>query len=298
MTAQIRCFTDKDLPILVKMLNESFKDAYERRLHSEEGLRSWIQEGKLKILMFEENGEVMGSVTYNDGYWGEEIEWLSVRETPNRRLVENMLVKEAEKYVKRGMVFAAVDAGSPKIANWMQRGYRQEGGLYHMIARLDARKTLPKIPEGTILRSLQSEEEKKFVDAVNVGFGTERVKLGAIQYWKTENPPFDEGWISVAEINGKIVSAVVAKPDTNYSKFFNVKRGYLGPAATLPEHRGKNLASVLTVRAMNLLFEKGMNSVALYTSETNIPSVTLLRKIGFEVGHSWKFMRKNLTNQC
>jgi hypothetical protein len=34
--------------------------------------------------------------------------------------------------------------------------------------------------------------------------------------------------------------------------------------------------------------------VVLHTSELNVPSVTLLRNIGFEVGHHVKFLRKNL----
>jgi ribosomal protein S18 acetylase RimI-like enzyme len=80
-----------------------------------------------------------------------------------------------------------------------------------------------------------------------------------------------------------------------YNKHFNGNRGYLGPAATLPEYRGNNLASAVTRRAMNFLFEKGMNSVALYTQEQNVASVTMVRKLGFRVGHHWKFMRRSLT---
>jgi len=85
----------------------------------------------------------------------------------------------------------------------------------------------------------------------------------------------------------------VAKPDVGYNRFFNAQRGYLGPAATLREHQGRNLASALTVRAMNSLFEQGMDSVCLYTIETNVPAITLLRKIGFEIGHNWKFIHKH-----
>jgi ribosomal protein S18 acetylase RimI-like enzyme len=163
-----------------------------------------------------------------------------------------------------------------------------------MVAALDAVKPLPEIPEGIVIRNLQDGEEERFVEAVNTGFGTERVKIGDIDRWKTESPPFDEEWIHVAEISGRIVSVVVAKPDTRYNNSFNGSRGYLGPAATLNEHRGKNLASALTRQAMNSLYEKGMNAVALYTSEQNAPSIALLRKLGFEVGRHWKFMRKNL----
>jgi ribosomal protein S18 acetylase RimI-like enzyme len=104
--------------------------------------------------------------------------------------------------------------------------------------------------------------------------------------------------VLVFEIDKKIVSVVVSRPDVEYNEFFSGRRGYLGPIATIPEHRGKNLASALTRQAMNFLFEKGMDSAALYTSEQNVPSVNLLRKLGFKVGHHWKLMRKNLSRQC
>jgi len=295
MAVQFRSFTDKDLQRLVRMLNDAYKGSYEFTSYTGESLSSWIKEGKLKILMVEENGEVLDSAAYHDGHWGEEIEWLIIPESPNQKFIEKELVGKIEEYVKGQTVFTAVDAGSPKINEWIESGYKPEGGLYHMVAEINGLKPLPKIPEDIIIRSLKPNEEKEFVEALNAGFGLERVKLGVIQRWKLEFPSFTEEWIHIAEINDKIVSVAVAKPDTRYNRFFGGKRGYLGPAATLTEHRGKNLASALTRRAMNFLYEKEMESVALYTSEQNIPSTTLLRKLDFKVGHHWKFMRKNLS---
>jgi ribosomal protein S18 acetylase RimI-like enzyme len=294
MSVKIRSFTAEDLPSLVKLLNERYSEAYEFIPYHEEKLRTQIQERHLKILLAEEKGEVVGTVAYNDGHWGEEIEWLTAPKGSNRKIVENELVREAEKYVKRQAVFTAVDADSPRIEEWIEKGYKPEGGLYHMIARLDGIKLIPSVPEDIILRSLKPQEEKEFVEAVNAGFGWQRVEMGIIQRLKSEHPPFTEEWIYVAEHNHRIVSVTASRPDTSYNESFSGKRGYLGPATTLPEYRGKNLASALTRSAMNLLFEKGMDSVALYTSEQNTPSVTLLRKLGFEVGHNWKFMRKTL----
>jgi ribosomal protein S18 acetylase RimI-like enzyme len=293
MTIQIRSFNSKDTPILVKLLNEKYKGSYEFVPYTEDGLLSRIKEDNLTVFVAEEKGEVLGSAAYAEGHWGEEIEWLAISKVPKQKLVKDALVSEIEKQVKGETVFTVVDAESQEMEEWIARGYRAEGGLYHMIARLEGLKPLPKIPEGTVLRSLKPDEEEKFVEAVNAGFGSERVTMGSIRRWKSEFPPFNEEWIHVAELNNKIVSVVVSRPDTKYNNFFNGKRGYLGPAATLPEHRGKNLASALTCQAMNFLYEKGMNSVALYTSEENIPSITLLQKLGFNVGHHWKFMRKN-----
>jgi ribosomal protein S18 acetylase RimI-like enzyme len=131
---------------------------------------------------------------------------------------------------------------------------------------------------------------------MNTGFGWRRLELGALENWRVEDPPFTEDWVQVAEVNGKIVSAVVARPDTESNKYLHLKRGALGPAATLPEFRSRHLASALTARAMNLLFEKGMDSVRLGASELNIPSQTLLLSLGFQVDNVRKIMRKKLKN--
>jgi ribosomal protein S18 acetylase RimI-like enzyme len=294
MSFRIRGFTDKDLAHLVRLVNAARREAYQFVPYTEEGLSLAIKEANLQILMAEEEGRLVGTVAYNDGHWGEEIEWLYVDDVANRKALENALVTEIEKCIKKGSVFTVVDAGSPKIEEWTEIGYGLQNGLYHMVAPLDSLKTVPKVSEDVVLRSLRMNEEKEFVEAVNAGFGSERVTIRDIERWKTESPPFNEEWVQVAEINGKIISVVVAKPDTFYNTSFKKNRGYLGPATTLPEHRGKSLASALTLRAMNLLFEKGMDSVALYTAEQNLPSVALLKRIGFDIGHHWQFMRKTL----
>jgi GNAT superfamily N-acetyltransferase len=294
MIAKIRSFKKSDFPLLFELLKEPNGEQRLLYMHYGDGnLLSWIHERRLEVLIAEANCRIIGSAAYYDGHWGEEIEWLLVCKNADAKLVEDMLVKEVEKYVKKGRVFTSVNAGSPKIEEWVQRGFCPNGGLYYMLTRLAGLKTIPKIPKNILLRSLKPEEENEFVQLVNTGFGWERVRLGGIQKWKTENPPFDEEWIHVAESNGKLVSVVVAKPDVGYNRFFNAKRGYLGPAATLHDYRGRNLASALTVTAMNSLFEQGMDSVCLFTLENNVPSVKLLRRIGFEIGHSWKFMEKH-----
>ena len=294
MTVRIRTFKEPDLPFIFELLKASDGEQRLIYIHYGDGnLLSWLQKRRIEVLVAEDNCEIIGSAAYNDGFWGEEIEWLIVCETPNRKIVEDMLFREAEKYVKRGTVFTSVNLGSPKAEEWMQRGYFPNGGLNYMVTKLAGLKALPKIPDGVLLRSLRPEEEKEFVQLVNAGFGFERVKLGDIQKWKTESPPFDEQWIHVAEIDGKLVSVVVAKPDTGHNTFFEAKQGYLGPAATLQEHRCSNLASALTVRAMNCLFTQEMGSVCLFTSQKNVPSITMLRKIGFEIEQTWNFMFKH-----
>jgi ribosomal protein S18 acetylase RimI-like enzyme len=292
MVAKIRDFVDGELSSLLKLINEAYKNHYEFTPFTEDRVRSWLREGKFRILVAEENGEIVASGAYRDSQWGEEIEWLKVFRNVIRKEIEDSLVKELEKFVKGEVLFTAVDAGSPEMDVWVERGYKVEGGLLHMISVLDGVKPIPETPEGIILRSLKPTEEKAFVEAVNIGFGRERVRIGDIQLWKTEDSAFSEEWIHVAEAEGKIVSVVVSQIDRRYNLSCGGSRGYLGPAATLPEYRNKSLAGVLTRRAMNFLFEKGLGSVALYTSEQNLASMALLQKLGFRIGHHWKFLRK------
>jgi ribosomal protein S18 acetylase RimI-like enzyme len=207
-----------------------------------------------------------------------------------------MLVKEVEKNAESDTISTMVDEGSPKISDWTSRGYDLQAGYQRMSAKLDGLKPIPKIAEGIKLRSLRPEEEEKLVAVVNAGFGWHRLESGALETWKTEDPPFEEDWVQIAETDDRIVSAVVARPDTDYIKYAHLKRGYLGPAATLPEFRNKHLASALTTQAMNFLREKGMNSVRLGTSEQNVSSIALLRSLGFQVDIVRKILRKKLKN--
>ena len=165
-----------------------------------------------------------------------------------------------------------------------------------MTAKLDGVKPIPRVGENVKLRTLRKDKEKEFVEAVNAGFGEKRLEMGDLETWKSVDAPFTEDWVQVAEVDGRIVSVVVAKPDTDSVKYLHIKRGYLGPAATLPEFRNMHLASALTVQAMNYLFEKGMDSVRLGTSETNVSSNALLRKLGFHIEDVRKTLRKKLNN--
>jgi ribosomal protein S18 acetylase RimI-like enzyme len=294
MAFQIRDFTDQDLPKLVMLLNEARRGSYEFMPLTVDEMNARIKEGKSRTLIAEKEGGVIGSVTYNDGYWGEEIRWLVVQSELDRRLVEDALMREAEKLVSGDTVFISTDEGDSRIKEWVERGYAPSGGLYQMIANLDGLRSIPALQEGFSVGSMKLGDGKEVVATVNTVFGWDRLKPDFIEKGKIDSSPFNEEWIHVAYYEGRVVSVVVAWPAVKFNAYFGTKRGYLGPAATLPECRSKKLASALTVRAMNFLFEKGFAQVVLHTNEANVPSVTLLRNIGFEVGHHLKFLRKNL----
>ncbi len=294
MPIHVRKLVDTDLLTIVKLLNEQFSSSYEFVTLDEKSLKSWIQEGSLEVLTAVERGVILGSTAYRNGRWGESIEWLATKKIADEEYIKTKLVENVEKLTKLGKISIAVDAGTSQVDEWVKRGYNHEDGLYHLIAKLNSLRQLPAIPDGICLRSLKPDEAEEFVEIVNKGFGWERLRATELQEWKTRDLPFDETWVQVAEKDGNIVSVVVAKPDTYYNESFHGKRGYLGPATTLPEWRRDNLASALTCRAMNFLYEKGMESVALYTHEHNVASINLLKKLEFEASHHWVFMKKTL----
>jgi ribosomal protein S18 acetylase RimI-like enzyme len=297
MTIQTLEFADEHMPVVVRLLNEEYKDSFEFIPYSEERVLSQIQRRGIRILVAEENGNPLGLVgTHLEEHGEENITWLVAREGPNRRIIENRLLDEIEKNAKGDTITTTIDEGNPRIKDWTNRGYTVNPGWLRMSARLDGLKPISKVAQSMKLRTLGLNEEEKLVEVINIAFGWQRLERGDLEKWKSMDPPFSEDWVQIAETDKKIVSAVVAKPDTEYLKYLHLKRGYLGPAATLPEFRNMGLASALTAQAMNLLFKKGMNSVRLGTSEQNASSITLLRSLGFHVDVVRKIMRKNLKN--
>jgi ribosomal protein S18 acetylase RimI-like enzyme len=297
MTAVISQFTSKHLPSIVELLNDEYRNSREFIPFDEERVLSQIRRRHLKILVAVENGIVLGLLaTHSHENSEEDVTWLTAHKGINQKIVENMLMDELEKKADIKTVSMMVDEKSSRIPDWINRGYTLEPGYQRLSARLDGLRPIPKIDEGIKLRSLANDEEEEFVDTVNAGFGWKRIEIGDLETWKSEDPPFSEDWVHVADVDGRIVSVVVSKPDTESIKYLHANRGYLGPAATLPEFRNKHLGTALTARAMNFLFEKGMDSVRLGTSETNVSSNALLRSLGFQVEGGRKILCKKLEN--
>ena len=297
MTIQISEFTNKHLLFVAELLNEEYRETYEFIPFNEERVLSQIRRRNLKILVAEENGRVLGLIGAHPEEHGEKnIRWLAADKVDNRTAIENMLVKEIEKRTEGDTVTAMVDEGSSRIKDWVNRGYVLEPGYQRMSAKLDGLKRIPEVPSGIKLRSLRPGEEEELVSVVNSGFGWQRLELGDLETWKSEDPPFNEEWVQVAEADERIVSTVVAKPDTDYNKYTHLKMAYLGPATTLQEFRNKHFGSALTVRSMNFLFQRGMTSARLGTSEKNVSSIALLRSLGFQVDNVRKILRKKLKN--
>jgi ribosomal protein S18 acetylase RimI-like enzyme len=298
MTIQITEFNEKHLPAIVRLLNREYKDYDEFIPFDGERVQSEIRSRSLKLLVAEENGKVRGLIgTHSHEDREEHITWITTDKGHNQKAIESMLLDAAEKNAKANAILIMIDEGSPKIADWTRRGYTLEPGFEQMSAKLDGLRPIPKVDKDVKLRNLRTDEEEEFIEAVNTGFGWKRVERGNLETWKSETPPFTEEWVQVAEVKGRIVSVVVARPDTDSIKHLHLNRGHLGPAATLPEFRNKHLATALTTQAMNFLYKKGMNSAILGTSEQNVSSNALLRNLGFQVEKVSKTLRKERKNR-
>jgi ribosomal protein S18 acetylase RimI-like enzyme len=298
MTIQISEFaSERHLKALAELLNNEYRDSFEFVPFDGERIKYQIRRRNMSVLVAKEKGDAVGLIgTHLEEHGEVNISWLAAREGYDRKRIEDLLVNTVERKAKGDSVSAGVEEGSPRIKDWIQRGYSLNPGWLRMSAKLDHLRKIAKVGADTKLRSLKLSEEEKLIEVMNTGFGWRRLELGALENWRVEDPPFTEDWVQVAEVDGRIVSAVVPRPDTESNKYLHLNRGTLGPAATLPEFRSRHLASALTTRAMNLLFEKGIDSVRLGTSELNIPSQTLLRSLGFQVDNVRKIMRKKLKN--
>jgi ribosomal protein S18 acetylase RimI-like enzyme len=297
MTIQIAEFTAKHLPFVTRLLNEEYREAYEFIPFDEERVLSQIRRRDLKILVAEENGKIIGLIgTHPEEHGEKNIRWLAAEKGDKQMAVEDMLVKKIEKLVEGHTVTTMLDEASPRIKDWINRGYALEPGYQRMSAKLDGSKQIPQIHPGIKLRSLRPGEEQELISVINSGFGWQRLELKDLETWKSQDPPFNEEWVQVAQADERIVSAVVAKPDTDYNKYTHLNVGYLGPAATLQEFRNKHIGSALTARSMNFLFAKGMTSARLGTSEKNVSSIALLQSLGFQVDNVRKILRKKLKN--
>ena len=291
---KIRELREEELSSVVKLINQTRLNSYEFIPYTEESLLKEIERNNLKFLVATENGHLKGVIARGHRRWGERIAFLCVQPCKKQDEIEDALIQEAERLAEGERIFISIDAEELQAEKWERRGYKPEGGLYHMIAKLDKPIPVPKISEKFKLRSMKPDETEIVIKTVNTAYGWERLNSDSFREWKQRDPSFNEEWVHVAEHEGNLVSVVVSRRDIQYNSYFKAKRGYLGPAGTLQEFRGKGLASALTAKAMNFLAEKGMESVALYTSEKNSASISLLKKLGFKIRHHWKFLYKQL----
>jgi ribosomal protein S18 acetylase RimI-like enzyme len=294
---KIRALGWNGLQTIIELLNADFDPAEGYPPYSFESLSHDLHGKDVTIWVLEENsGAVEGAIVCVTRRWGKEIYAIGAKGDTNKNAIEDALVFQAETQARgEGEESLYVMADRKKeIEKWKGRGFLEKDGIFQMVAPLGAIEPIPNLSEPVMFRSLRKGEEPVLVEVVNRSFGWERLQLGCLDSWRECDSSFDEGWVQVAEVSGKVVSAVVAMRDKEYNDYFGKSRAYLGPAATLPEFRGKNIASALTRKAMNFLIERGMESALVYVWSDNLPSLAVLRGLGFETEKYHTLLSKEL----
>lgn len=290
----LRLYREEDLPQLVSLVNEAYKSYYEFIPYTAEKLREELKDAQAVYIATDEQGQVRGLARLHREWYGEEI-MLCVPPEPERHKIEELLLSAIEQEAQSDEVSTVIDpANQEQLDFFISHGYQPESSFYQLIAELDEPRPIPLLPKDYSLRSLRPDEEEAFVQLVNTAYEGERLQLGALARWKAADPAFSAEWVHVAEYAGQVVAAVVARSDREFNEHYHAKRGYLGPAATLPAHQGKGLGKALTARAMNFLRERGFEQVSLYTWEGNPTALRVTKSLGFRISHSWKILYKTL----
>ena len=291
---KLRPYQEADLSKLVDLLNEAHQGSYEFIPYTEEKLRGELEGAASILLAIDEQDEIMGLALLRREWYGEEIK-ICARPRPQQQKIEEQLLSAIEPQSQTDKVTIIVDAEDQgRIEFFTAKSYEPGGGLYQMIAELDRQRSIPPVPPGSLLRSLRPDDEEALIHVVNTAYHGERLRPGVLTRWNSEDPLFSEGWVQVAECEGQLVAAVVARSDREFNLHYRAKRGYLGPTATLPAYRGKGLSKALTARAVNLLREQEMQAVCLYTWDGNAAALSVARSLGFRISHHWRFLRKTL----
>jgi len=288
---KLRPYQKADLPKLVELFNKTYRGSYEFIPYTEEKLQTELKEASSILVGADEQGRIRGLGLLRREWHGEEIQLCA---QPGQQKIEEQLLSAIESQAQSSEITTVVDnEDRERFEFYAARCYKPEGSLYQMVAELDRLRPVP-VLQGYLLRSLRPNEEEELIKLVNAAYEGERLRPGALARWHSEDLAFSAAWVQVAEHKNRLVAAVVARCDREFNQHYHAKRGYLGPAATLPAHQGKGLGKVLTAQAMNFLREHGLERASLYTWSGNVAALKVLKSLGFRVSHEWQILTKSI----
>lgn len=291
---KLRPYCDQDLPEIVSLLNEVNRLSYEFIPSTGEAVQARLTGASSVLVATDEQDRVLGMTYLRQDWYGETIT-LSLRPGPGKDTLAGLFLDSLEPENKTGDVSTSIDTGDEeRLAFFTARGYKQESSLYQMLADLEQPLPLPPLPHGYTTRTLRSDEEEALIRLANSAYHGDRLGPGILDRWRADDPIFDVDLVHLAEYEGDLVALVAGRSDRDYNRHHNARRGYLGPACTLPSHRAKGLIKVLTARAMHSLRDRGMRTACLHTWEGNPPAVKLTKDLGFRVGHEYRILHKIL----
>ncbi len=291
---KLRPYCESDIPELVSILNEAYRDEHEFIPYTDKDLQAELEPASTVLLAIDERDAIVGLAYLRQDWYGETVSTCA-RPGTDWQKVEGFLLTAIEPENKTGHITTSIDPDDKdRMAFFSVRGYRPQSSLYQMIVDLDQPVPSIRLPEHYTVRSLRPDEEERLIKLANAAYKSERLRPGVLAKWQANDPDFRIDWIQVAEYKGELVAMVKGSSDREYNEHHNARRGYLGPAATLPDHRGRGLSKALTAWAMTVLRQHGMNTACLYTWEGNPAAVELTKHLGFRLGHEWKILGKKL----
>lgn len=291
---KLRQYYESDLPELVHIINEADRDEHEFIPYTNEDLQANLKTANPVLIATDARDQIIGLAYLRQDWYGETVTTCA-RPGTDWQEIEGFLLSTIEPDNKTGHITTSIDPDDQeRSAFFSARGYRVQSSLYQMVADLDQPLPSLRLPEGYTIRSLSPDEEERLIDMANAAYNNVRLRPGVFAKWQANDPDFRIDWVQVAEYEGELVAMVRGSSDREYNEHYGGRRGYLGPAATLPAHRGKGLSKALTARAMTVLRQHGMHSACLYTWEGNPAAVELTKHLGFRLGHEWKIFGKTL----
>lgn len=290
---KLRKYSETEIPELVSIVNEADKDEYEFIPYTDEDLQAELRPASTILLATDGQDRIVGLAYLRQDWYGETVTTCA-RPGTDWEEIESFLLTAIEPHNRTGHITTSVDPeDKERIAFFTARGYRARSSLYQMVVDLDRPAPSLGLPDGYTIRSLKPDEEERLIKLANAAYNSDRLQPGILARWQARDPDFRADWVHVAEHAEELVAMVRGCSDREYNEHFNARRGYLGPAATLPDHRGKGLSKVLTARAMDSLRQHGMHTACLYTWSGNPPAVELTKHLGFRLGHEWKIMHQS-----
>ena len=289
---KLRPYGESDIPELTELVNEALRGSHEFIPRTERDIQERLAGASCILLAADEDDRIAGLAYLRQDWYGETLT-LSVRSGRSQDEVADLLVPIIEPQNKTGIVTTSIESqNQARLALFAARGYTRESSLYQLVAPLEHPLALPQVAAGYVVRSLRPDEEEAFIRLANASYQGERLRPGILARWKEGDPTFDSDLIQVAECEGQLVALVAARSDSAYNRLYGGRRGYLGPAGTMPAHRGNNLSKALTARAMNLLRERGMQTACLHTWDKNPSALAVATSLGFRVNHEFIVLHK------
>lgn len=190
--------------------------------------------------------------------------------------------------------WATSSTGDPHgMAVLRRRGATHVRSFWHMERSLEELEPTGDPPPGVRFRRFDGSEWATFhrvlEDAFAGHFGFEPLTLDTFVRLWTDNPVWDPGLVTFAELDGDVIGLVVSSVTASQ------ELGWVSDVGVLPRHRGRGIARALLRRSFEDLASRGCRRVRLNVDAANETGATrLYEKVGMHVRREWAVFERLL----